>query len=128
MITRQTLDCYEYLKDELEFDNDMIKEVFENHDQGEFDFEVNDYRFIHKDHIDEIMKDELLSDEYVLGCFTAWFIADILGESTGLTYQDIEDMQKAEQYSALGRMLSKHIDEVQKKYVSCDGYGHHFAH
>lgn len=65
----------------------------------------------------------MASDTYVLGCFNAWFIADILGTST----EAIEKMQKAEAFDGLGEMLLQHIDEVQKNYAAADGYGHHFG-
>lgn len=105
-----------------------IREALEMMELESADFEVNCFRFIHKDDIDRIQQEELLADEYILGCFNAWFIADIIGESTGLTCSDIEEMQKDEQYEALGRIMSKHIEEVQDSYASADGYGHYFNH
>lgn len=106
------------------FDKEERKEIINNMLEEETDFEVSDYRFIHKDNIDEIMKDELSSDTYILGCFNAWFIADI----TGLDCDIIEKAQKAENYELLGELMLKNIDEVVEGYISSDGYGHHFGH
>ena len=90
------------------------------------DFEVNDYRFIRQDKIDKIQQEELGDDSYILGCFNAWFLADILDLPT----QDIEDLQKKDCFDAIGYMVLKSgkIEELQEQYVSADGYGHHFAH
>jgi len=106
------------------FDKDERKEIIENMQNEETDFEVADYRFIHKDNIDEILKDELLSDEYMLGCFSACFIADI----TGLDYNIVEKAQKAENFELLGALMAQKIDDVVDGFISNDGYGHHFGH
>ena len=37
-----------------------------------------EYRIIDNDCIESIMKDELSSDTYILGCFNAWFLSDIM--------------------------------------------------
>jgi len=90
------------------------------------DFEIEDYRFIKMDEIDTIQQEELISDEYILGCFNAWFLADIIGIDTDV----IEAMQKAEAFEAIGKLvisLNK-VEELQEAYCSADGYGHHFAH
>ena len=100
---------------------DDWRETFEQADED--DFTVDGYRFIAADEIDSIMQDELLGDEYILGCFNAWFIADILG----MPQDAVEKIQKAEAYEGLGALMAQHIEEVQQKYVSADGYGHHFA-
>ena len=47
------------------------------------------YRFIEASEIDQILGEELASDPYVLGCFNAWFIADILDIET----EAVTDMQ-----------------------------------
>jgi len=106
------------------FDKEERKEIINNMLEEKEDFEISDYRFIHKDNIDEIMKDELSSDTYILGCFNAWFIADI----TGLDCDIIEKAQKAENYELLGELMLKNIDEVVENYISADGYGHYFGH
>ena len=97
------------------------RDTFEQADED--DFTVSNYRFIADDAIDEIMQEELLSDEYMLGCFNAWFIADILGMPTDA----VEKIQKADAYEGLGALMAQHIQDVQEKYASADGYGHHFA-
>lgn len=91
---------------------------------GEDSFECENYRFIHTDKIDEIMQDELLSDRYMLGCFSHWFIAEI----TELPLKVVSKAQANESYEVLGELMALKIEEVQSKYASADGYGHHFAH
>lgn len=111
----------------LGFDRSEAAEAMEKLRDGEKDFAVEagggEYRFILEREIDEIQKEELLSDEYVLGCFTPWFIADV----TGLDTCDVEKAQKSENFELLGALMAKNIDEVQKQYSSADGYGHHFS-
>lgn len=109
-----------YARDELAID---VREVIQAIAFDERDFEVDRHRFIHEDDIDEIMRDELASDEYLLGCASAWFLADILGCPT----EAIEKMQEAEAFEAIGCwVLDGHLDEFQQGCVSHDGYGHHF--
>ncbi len=110
-------------KELSDFDREEKKEIIQNMLNDEDDFEVGDYRFISNDKIDNIQVDELSSDTYILGCFTAWFIADI----TGLDLDVIEKAQKDESFELLGQLMLKEIEKVQEKYSSADGYGHHFA-
>ena len=111
------------LKNEFDFIKSDIKEVRLNMIK-EADFEINNYRFIHSDRIDDILEDELLWDEYVLGCFNAWFISDIID----MDIEAVEALQKADKYEVLGKMMIPHIEKVAEEYVRHDGYGHHFAH
>jgi len=98
--------------------------------QGDDDVRVPldgcEWRFIREDAIDSIMQDELSSDEYILGCFTDWFLADVLD----IDIDVIQAMQKAEAFEALGKLVisTGKLEELQEKYVSADGYGHHFGH
>lgn len=98
------------------------KEVLQN--SGAEDFEVDNVRFIRADTIDEIQQDELSSDEYMLGCFNAWFIADVLEIDQAV----IEAMQKAEAFEAIGKLIISmgKLGELQEAYARADGYGHHF--
>jgi hypothetical protein len=98
----------------------FIDEVF----FGEGDFTIGKYRFINENEIDLIMIDELSSDEYMLGCFNSWFIADILNINSDV----IEEMQKAEAYTAIGKLIISlgKMRELVEAYASADGYGHHF--
>lgn len=91
---------------------------------GNDDFEVDGVRFIADSAIDQIQQDELSSDEYILGCFNAWFIADVLG----IDIEVIEAMQKAEAFEAIGKLIISRgkLEELQEDYASADGYGHHF--
>ena len=100
------------------------REVVRSIDNGETDFEVGGVRFINSNSIDSIQQDELAGDEYVLGCFNAWFLADVLGIDQGV----IESMQKAEAYTAIGKLIISggKLEDLQQAYASVDGYGHHF--
>lgn len=117
---------YSNLKSIIEFckDNSIdFKEVINEIQSENTDFEVDNYRFIHEDSIDEIQCDELKSDTYILGCFNADFLADIIN----VPYRAIVALQKAECYSELGEICEDYIDEIQQEYSRLDGYGHHFA-
>ena len=111
-----------FLKD-LNFETSDFKAVHLEMEAESEDFEVNDYRFIHKDSIDQIQKDELSSDLYLLGCFNAAFLYDC----SGLPLELIEAAQEGEAFEALGKAMLKHIDAIQEEYSRLDGYGHHFS-
>lgn len=103
-----------------------VREVCQNILDDEVDFEVDGYRFIHEDSIDEIMQDEIGSDEYVLGGYNATFLAD----ATDISLEVFESMQNAGAYEAVGKLV-KDLDklfEVQQSAVAWDGYGQHFSH
>ena len=108
---------------DYDFDIETVREMFDNSDH---DMEDGNYRIIDSDSIDEIMQEELKSDLYILGCFNANFLANILGIST----KAIEMFQKSEAYKGIGELIISggHLEELQEDYVSADGYGHHFAH
>ena len=116
------IDTYKELEDNG-FDADEIKEILEQMEEHTEDFEHGNYRFIHASSIDDVLKDELSNDTYILGCFNDWFIADI----TGLDVDAVTKAQKNESYELLGELMLQHIDEVVENYVSADGYGHHFS-
>lgn len=100
------------------------REVLEN--LGNDDFDVDNVRFIKDDAILNILEDELSSDEYILGCFNAWFLADI----TGIDQDVFEAMQAAEAYTAIGKLIISggHLSSLAYEYQRQDGYGHHFNH
>lgn len=100
------------------------REVVENIEAQEDDFEVDGVRFIADSAIDAILQDELEGDEYILGCFNAWFIADVLEIDCDV----IEAMQKAEAFEAVGKLIISmgKLPELQAAYSAADGYGHHF--
>lgn len=83
------------------------------------------YRFIREDAIDEIQQEELSADEYVLGCFRAYFLAYVLDIDEDV----IEAMQQVEAFEAVGKLIISmdKLAEVQQEYASADGYGHHFS-
>jgi hypothetical protein len=94
---------------------------------GVTDIYAGDYRFIASDEIDQIMQDELESNLYMLGCFVPSFIAS----HTGLNVEAVECIQQsgdAKALEGLGLAMAEAIVNVQQDYVSCDGYGLHFAH
>jgi len=105
------------------------REVVENIIDGETDFEVDNVRFINTDNILEIMVDEIFSDNYILGCFNAGFIAG----NSDLNYELVKACQSAEAYEAIGTALNNTMTQDDKEnfcaaYASADGYGHHFNH
>ena len=102
------------------------REIVENITEEEEDFEVDDYRFIHEDDIDQIQQDELESDPYILGCFNSWFLSNVTGWPNAL----IEAAQKGDAYDALGDAIinENKVGILQEEYKSADGYGHHFGH
>lgn len=101
-----------------------IEQIRDLVDGTENDVSSSHYRLISADEIDRIQCEELESDEYMLGCFNAWFLADILGTSP----EAIEAMQKAGAYEGIGKMIIHNdlVEELQQSYASADGYGHHF--
>jgi hypothetical protein len=106
--------------------DDDWRDAVERITEQEDDFCSGNFRFIRQDAIDKIQQDELSGDEYMLGCFTDWFLADVLD----LDIDVIEAMQKAEAFEALGKMVLSmdKLEELQQSYMSADGYGHHFNH
>ena len=101
-----------------------LEEVLDRMSSGDDDFEVDGVRFIHRDAIDRIQREELSNDTYILGCFNAHFLADYLP----LDSDTIEAMQEKELHEAIGELALKHIEEIQQGYCGADGYGHHFNH
>ena len=114
------------IKEVRELVGDNWRDAVESISMEEDDFEVDLHRFIRMDKIDEIQQNELSWEPYLLGCFTDWFLAGILN----LDIDVIKELQKAEAFEALGKMVLSmdKLEELQEQYVSCDGYGHHFAH
>lgn len=109
------------LANELDLDK---RELFDQ--MGSDDFEIGNYRFILADDIDRIMQDELSNDPYILGCFNASFLVDIID----WPIEAIEATQKAEHFEAIGDYIldNNYIDELQSEYARLEGYGHHFSH
>lgn len=107
---------------QFDIDLDELKQAYS--DQSG-DFEVDNYRFIDADCIDEVQRDELEGDTYMLGCFTDWFIAD----NTNLSIDVVQALQEAEKYDIIGQHIldNNNIHEIQEAYASTDGYGHHFS-
>ena len=110
-------------------DSDNFAEIIKFVSSGSPDFEVADHRFISEDEIDETMKDELSGDSYMLGCFSASFLAGL--SKMPLCYDSIKEIQKADGFVAIGEIIigiDGLLEELQGDYVSYDGYGHHFGH
>ena len=90
------------------------------------DYDGRGYRIIDNDCIESIMKDELSSDTYLLGCFNAWFLSDIMN----IPSEAIEKIQSADGYDALGIIISNNdemMDKLVSRYISADGAGDHFS-
>ena len=118
MKTHQTNLKFSEIKSIREFCNNLFskpdwKEVVSNIAQSEDDFEVDNVRFIKSDCIDDIQEEELANNDYMLGCFNAWFIADV----TGIDIDVIEAMQKAEAYEAIGKLIKSlgKMSELQQQ-------------
>jgi hypothetical protein len=107
---------------QLGFDYSERREIVSEMESSD-DFEACSYRFIDSDSIDRIMRDELTSDIYVLGCVADWFAADMLE----LPIDVIQLMQKSEAFEAIGTLLARDIETVQEAMVRSDGYGSHFG-
>ena len=62
----------------------------------------------------------------MLGCFNAWFLAEVLE----IDQDTIETLQNAEAYDGVGKLVLSmgKLEELQQAYASADGYGHHFSH
>ena len=104
-----------------------FREVVENLESGFDDFEVGSVRFIKDSQILLVMVDEIFSDEYLLGCFNANFIA----EKSSLNFELVEACQQSGAYVAIGKALDATLSDEQKEsfceaYARADGYGHHF--
>lgn len=100
------------------------REVITEWRDGSDNFEVDGVRFISDDVIDETLAEEIGNDDYVLGCFNAWFLADVLE----IDQDAIEAMQKAEAFEAVGKLIKSmgKLEELAEAYARADGYGHHF--
>lgn len=84
-----------------------------------------DWRVIDDLDITEIMCNDLEHDTYLLGCFSDWFLADILS----IDIDVIQALQKAEAFDALGKLVLSmgKLEALQEAYANADGYGHHFS-
>ena len=99
------------------------REVVDAIVSGGQDFEVDGVRFINDDVIVDVLADELAGDEYILGCFAAWCLA----EATDWPVVLIEAAQNAEGYAEIGAAMAKRqICKLAEIYSRADGFGHHF--
>ena len=98
------------------------KEVLEKVLDDDSDFRVSDVRFIGESSIDEIQRDEMSGDLYMLGCFNADFLSAYLP----IDSDDIKAIQETGKYEIVGKMALEHIEEIQQGYAGADGYGAHF--
>ena len=114
------------IKDIKELVDHEWRHAVEEITNGTDDFEAGNYRFIREYAIDQIQCDELSSDEYILGCFSTWLLADVLEMGSDV----IEAMKEAEAFEAIGKLVISldKVEDLQQEYVRHDGYGHHFAH
>ena len=87
------------------------------------DFEINNYRFININDIDDVLREELLDDTVLLGSLPTNFIANCLN----LSVESIEFIQKREEYESLGYLLEEIIDLVVEKYIKTYRYVGYFG-
>lgn len=100
------------------------KELFENIESQNEDFEVDNYRFILESEAENIALDIYKCDTYMLGCFNDFFISD----NCDIKLNVVQALQKAEAFSELGElMLDNGIEELISEYCRLDGYGHVFG-
>lgn len=105
----------------------LFIDVADNFDNDfNVDFDGRGYRVISNDDILDIMKDELSSDTYVLGCGSDWFMSDV----TGIPVDAIRKIQDADAGEALGIIIANN-DEMLTAFaegiISHDGAGQHFS-
>lgn len=99
------------------------REVLQSITLDEDDFTINDVRFINADNIDDILVDELMGDEYMLGCFNS----SAIEAATDWPIELIEAAQKGEAFEVIGKAMTKeHVEKLAEYYSDVDGYGHHF--
>ncbi len=110
--------------------NRVEDESIEMEDSGDIfdgsdDIDTGNWRFIHTSAIDRIQLEEMGADEYILGCFTPWALAD----ATGISIEVFEALQRAEAFEAIGKLVQDlgKLEALQQVYAAADGYGHHFA-
>jgi len=100
------------------------KELLENIENENEDFEVENYRFILESEAESIALDMYKYDEYMLGCFNDWFISD----NCDIKLNVVQALQKAEAFTELGElMLDNGIENLISEYCRLDGYGHVFG-
>ena len=120
----------EYGKEIVEFckenDIDNVRVVYDNIMEDVDDFKIDNYRFIDISQIDKIMEEKLSEDDYILGCFSDYFLADILQIDVDV----IQAMQEVEAFEAIGKLIKsmKKLSELVERYIASDGYGCYFAH
>ena len=86
---------------------------------------VKEFRFILQENIDNVVKKELINDKYMLGCFDAIFLSDIIKIDANV----IKMIQAKGAFEALGELVVRlgEIDNFVSEYIFIEGYGHHFA-
>lgn len=102
-----------------------FRDAMENIIANKKDFVIDNYRFVDKDEIDDIMGKEMESDPFMLGCFRSTF----LEYHTGLTARIVEALQKAEEYEAIGEYIIEEglVADMQQDWAGQEGYGPHFS-
>ena len=98
------------------------RELFEEVNQGNKNFEVDNYTFLTEEEALKEVINMYKFDEYILGCFNADFIEDFIS----LDYEDIKTIQEGEHYEIIGKLIlnSGKLEEMMQEYIRLDGYGH----
>jgi len=100
------------------------KELLENIENENEDFEVDNYRFVLESEAENIALDMYKCDTYMLGCFNDFFISD----NCDIKLNVVQALQKAEAFTELGElMLDNGIENLISEYCRLDGYGHVFG-
>ena len=81
-----------------------------------------DYIILTETEAHERVYDMYRGDAYMIGCFSAWFIADHVCLDT----ETIETLQKSEAFEGIGRavMNSGNFEDMMDDYIAADGFGH----
>ena len=100
------------------------RELVENIDFQETNFEIGNYRFLEESEAVSEVVNMFEGDTYLLGCFNSCFISD----STGIDFRVVEALQKSKNFPELGQLILDYTDddltEMIEEYIRVDGYGH----
>jgi len=106
---------------------DNIASHIEDNDNP--DFEVDNVRFIHSDHVESAIRERLLSDNEQLGMMATGFLSDV----SGILQEAIEALQLNGNYEELGNTVAHAIERGHSHWhkdlsrLVCLWYEHYSA-